>query len=137
MKGVDDGGGLNRGFEGAGVEWGGNSLGYETYAGLTPVVHSFTQPSQKSSNKGLVNVLAHCISHFCGIFLFHALLQEFMRFDGTPPLKTLVEVIDAAKPHVLIGLSGHGPAFFQEDVEAMCSSCEQPLIFPLSNPTTK
>ena len=60
-----------------------------------------------------------------------------MRFDGSPPCTTLVEVIDAAKPHALIGLSGHGPAFFQGDVEAMCRSCDRPLIFPLSNPTKK
>jgi hypothetical protein len=39
--------------------------------------------------------------------------QVFLRRDGTPPLPHLKDVIATAKPHGLIGLSGHGPAFFQ------------------------
>jgi len=41
------------------------------------------------------------------------------------------------KPHGLFGLSGAGPLFTQEVIEAMCQSTERPLIFPLSNPTSK
>ncbi len=41
------------------------------------------------------------------------------------------------KPHALIGLTGGGPAFGQDVIEALCSTCEHPLIFPLSNPTEK
>ena len=41
------------------------------------------------------------------------------------------------KPHALIGLTGGGPAFDQDVIEALCATCERPLIFPLSNPTEK
>jgi len=41
------------------------------------------------------------------------------------------------KPHALIGLTGSGPAFDQDVIEALCNTCEHPLIFPLSNPTEK
>lgn len=52
-------------------------------------------------------------------------------------VQDLVEIIKYVKPHALIGLTGGGPAFDEVVVKALCESCEQPLIFPLSNPTEK
>lgn len=61
----------------------------------------------------------------------------FARTDGSPDMKNLREIIDYAKPHALFGLSGSGPSFTEPMVKALCSHCTRPLIFPLSNPTSK
>ena len=49
----------------------------------------------------------------------------------------LVDIVNHVKPHALIGLTGHGPAFDEKVVKALCSHVDKPLIFPLSNPTDK
>ena len=54
-----------------------------------------------------------------------------------PPSKDLVEVLEAAKPTVLIGVSTRGGAFTQRVVETMSRLNERPIIFALSNPTHK
>ncbi|MCV7380736.1 NAD-dependent malic enzyme [Mycobacterium alsense] len=48
----------------------------------------------------------------------------------------LVDAIKLAAPTVLLGASTVFGAFGQEVVEAMAASCERPMIFPLSNPTS-
>eukprot|EP00300_Choanocystis_sp_HF-7_P012712 c1799_g1_i2.p1 GENE.c1799_g1_i2~~c1799_g1_i2.p1 ORF type:complete len:545 (+),score=124.62 c1799_g1_i2:3-1637(+) len=52
-------------------------------------------------------------------------------------MKDLREVIEEVKPHILMGLAGHGRSFFEEHVAEMYKHCKQPIIFPLSNPTSK
>jgi malate dehydrogenase (oxaloacetate-decarboxylating) len=49
----------------------------------------------------------------------------------------LLDVIHNAKPTVLIGVSGMPGVFSEEIVRAMASSAERPIIFPLSNPTSR
>lgn len=49
----------------------------------------------------------------------------------------LVDAIKLASPTVLLGSSTVFGAFNQEVVEAMTASCERPMIFPLSNPTSQ
>lgn len=49
----------------------------------------------------------------------------------------LVDAIALAAPTVLIGCSTVHGAFTREVVEAMLASCQQPLILPLSNPTSR
>ncbi|ETW25703.1 malate oxidoreductase [NAD], partial [Mycobacterium gastri 'Wayne'] len=49
----------------------------------------------------------------------------------------LVDAIKLASPTVLLGSSTVSGAFTQEVVEAMTASCERPMIFPLSNPTSR
>jgi len=63
--------------------------------------------------------------------------QPFARWDGTPDMTNLVEIVRHVKPHALFGLTGAGPAFTEEVVTEMCRHCERPLIFPLSNPTSQ
>ncbi|EUA91218.1 malic enzyme, NAD binding domain protein [Mycobacterium ulcerans str. Harvey] len=49
----------------------------------------------------------------------------------------LVDAIKLAAPTVLLGSSTVSGAFNQEVVEAMMQSCDRPMIFPLSNPTSR
>lgn len=68
-------------------------------------------------------------------------------------MESLLEVVKAIKPTVLLGLSGQ-PGSFTEDIikvnapnqfavvtfvvlQAMYANCPQPVIFALSNPTPK
>lgn len=50
---------------------------------------------------------------------------------------SLMDVIKNAHPTVLIGVSGQGGAFTQEMVVEMAKTEAKPIIFPLSNPTSK
>ena len=61
--------------------------------------------------------------------------RDFARDE--PPLTGLTEVIRHVRPNVLLGVSGRGGAFAEEALREMCRHCERPLVFPLSNPTTK
>lgn len=50
---------------------------------------------------------------------------------------SLLDVVRNAQPTVLIGVSG-APGLFTEDViKAMHDNCKRPIIFPLSNPTSR
>jgi malate dehydrogenase (oxaloacetate-decarboxylating)(NADP+) len=48
-----------------------------------------------------------------------------------------VDAIGAIKPHVLIGATGAPGTFTQQVVEAMCRINPRPVIFALSNPTSR
>jgi malate dehydrogenase (oxaloacetate-decarboxylating)(NADP+) len=48
-----------------------------------------------------------------------------------------VDAIDALKPHVLIGATGAPGTFTQRAVERMSLHNERPVLFALSNPTSK
>lgn len=50
---------------------------------------------------------------------------------------SMFDVIKNGHPTILIGVSGQTGAFTQEMVETMCHFVETPVIFPLSNPTSK
>jgi malate dehydrogenase (oxaloacetate-decarboxylating) len=49
----------------------------------------------------------------------------------------LVDAIKLASPTLLLGCSTVSGAFTREVVEAMTASCKRPMIFPLSNPTSR
>ncbi|MGI9260465.1 MAG: oxaloacetate-decarboxylating malate dehydrogenase, partial [Woeseiaceae bacterium] len=50
--------------------------------------------------------------------------------------KNLCDVIAAYKPNVLIGTSGQANSFNEEVVRAMAAVAENPVILPMSNPTS-
>uniref|UniRef100_A0A7S3E223 Malic enzyme n=2 Tax=Chloropicon laureae TaxID=464258 RepID=A0A7S3E223_9CHLO len=49
----------------------------------------------------------------------------------------LLSVVRTHRPTVLIGVSTQAGAFSREVIEAMAAHCDRPVIFPLSNPTSK
>jgi malate dehydrogenase (oxaloacetate-decarboxylating)(NADP+) len=53
------------------------------------------------------------------------------------PLDSLLEAVRALKPTAIIGVSGQPQTFTKEVVEAMAELNEKPIIFALSNPTSK
>ncbi len=57
------------------------------------------------------------------------------RYTGQVP--TLIDVIENGEATGLIGLSGQTGAFTQPIVQAMIRNTARPMIFPLSNPTSK
>ena len=54
-----------------------------------------------------------------------------------PDKISLLDVIQNAKPTVLIGVSGQPGVFTEEIVRAMTEYADRPIIFPLSNPTSR
>ncbi|CAH0525815.1 NAD-dependent malic enzyme [Vibrio hippocampi] len=50
---------------------------------------------------------------------------------------SLFDVVKNAKPTVLIGVSGAPGLFSKEVVQEMHQHCQRPIIFPLSNPTSR
>lgn len=55
----------------------------------------------------------------------------------TPLPVSLEGIIQAVRPTVLIGTTAHAGDFTPASLRAMAAASERPLIFPLSNPTSK
>ncbi|WPP01882.1 NAD-dependent malic enzyme [Pseudomonas sp. HR96] len=49
----------------------------------------------------------------------------------------LAEVVSRAKPTILVGVSGQKGLFTEQVIREMVRHCPQPLIMPLSNPTSR
>jgi malic enzyme len=56
---------------------------------------------------------------------------------SSPPPESLEKLISAVRPTVLIGTTGQPGDFTPAAIRAMADHCERPIIFPLSNPTSK
>jgi len=56
---------------------------------------------------------------------------------GHPDRIELLDVVRNARPTVLIGVSGQAGAFGEPVVRAMAECNQRPVIFPLSNPTSR
>lgn len=54
-----------------------------------------------------------------------------------PAVDSLEAAVRALQPTVLIGCAGHGGAFDEAVVALMARQCQRPIIFALSNPTSR
>lgn len=54
-----------------------------------------------------------------------------------PPMKDLVQMVEKFKPSILIGASAQPQVFTTQILKMMAEYNEQPIIFALSNPTSK
>ena len=54
-----------------------------------------------------------------------------------PPVETLAEAVEILRPTALIGVSGSPSMFTREIISRMAGFNERPVIFALSNPTSK
>lgn len=59
--------------------------------------------------------------------------SEVAQWPGT----TLLDVVRSAQPTVLIGVSGQRGLFTEEIIRALHENCPNPLVMPLSNPTSR
>ncbi|WP_407069965.1 NAD-dependent malic enzyme [Marinobacter sp.] len=71
-------------------------------------------------------------------------LQDFQTALAQAPARIkdwsgreLLDVVNQAKPTVLIGVSGQHGLFTEEVIKTMHAGCSQPLVMPLSNPTSR
>jgi malate dehydrogenase (oxaloacetate-decarboxylating)(NADP+) len=65
------------------------------------------------------------------------LLPHNLPYAHEHPSLPFAAAIDAIKPHVLIGATGAPGTFTQEVVERMSALNERPVLFALSNPTSR
>ena len=64
-------------------------------------------------------------------------LRAIETWANVAPEISLLEVIQHAKPTVLIGVSGQTGLFSEDIIRALAENCERPIVFPLSNPTSQ
>ena len=62
-------------------------------------------------------------------------LDTYQDWNIEQAIPTLMDVIQHAKPTILLGLTGVSGLFTQEMIEGMAHNTHTPIIFPLSNPT--
>lgn len=65
------------------------------------------------------------------------LMPHNLRYAHDHDQLNFIESIKAIKPHILIGATGAFGAFTKEVIELMADINEQPVIFALSNPTSR
>jgi malic enzyme len=88
-------------------------------------------------SRGLVTRDRACLEPFKAIYA-RCDDDDTCRFAAAEPgCITLEETVRAFAPTALVGISGTPGLFTEEVVRAAAESVERPLIFPLSNPTTK
>lgn len=63
--------------------------------------------------------------------------EAFQNWKGSLENIGLFDVVANVRPTILIGVSAQGGAFTKEVIEEMSRYTERPIIFPISNPTSK
>ncbi|KAF6260946.1 hypothetical protein COO60DRAFT_1504086 [Scenedesmus sp. NREL 46B-D3] len=81
--------------------------------------------------QGLVTQHRPGLPHYVSLFARPTSCSVAAEGDG------LLEVVRKVKPTVLLGLAGAGKLFTEEVLSVMAQHCERPIIFPMSNPTSR
>ncbi|XP_069034647.1 NAD-dependent malic enzyme, mitochondrial [Embiotoca jacksoni] len=63
--------------------------------------------------------------------------QEAFVHDSPGDVQSFLDAVNTIKPTAIIGVAGAGPLFTHDVIKAIGSFNERPIIFALSNPTTK
>ncbi|XP_034026384.1 NAD-dependent malic enzyme, mitochondrial [Thalassophryne amazonica] len=63
--------------------------------------------------------------------------QEAFVHDSPGDVQSFLDAVNIIKPTAIIGVAGAGPLFTHDVIKAMGTLNERPIIFALSNPTTK
>ncbi|MEN8237798.1 MAG: NAD-dependent malic enzyme [Actinomycetota bacterium] len=62
--------------------------------------------------------------------------EAIAHWDHYEARPTLLDVVRNVEPSVLIGVSGRPGLFTRDVIQQMATTCERPIIMPLSNPTS-
>lgn len=62
-------------------------------------------------------------------------LDAIKEWSFSGEFASLLDVVNCAKPDILIGVSGQAGLFTEQVIRSMKSHCAMPIIFPLSNPS--
>lgn len=62
-------------------------------------------------------------------------LDAIQEWSFSGEFASLLDVVNCAKPDILIGVSGQAGLFTEQVIRSMKSHCAMPIIFPLSNPS--
>jgi malic enzyme len=63
--------------------------------------------------------------------------EDLVALGLANPSASFEEIVQAVRPSVLIGTTGQPGDFTPGVIRAMAAHCERPMLFPLSNPTSK
>lgn len=63
--------------------------------------------------------------------------EDISDWDTSGGDLALIDVVRNAKPTILIGVSGQRGLFTEEVIKTMHKHCSEPLVMPLSNPTSR
>jgi malate dehydrogenase (oxaloacetate-decarboxylating) len=109
---------------------------------VAAMVHEGTDPHAAREAIWLVD--SEGLVHTARTNLGLSKLRYAQRYDrvagwplSTPPQITLYDVVHFVRPTILIGTSAQSGAFTERIVRLMAGSVKRPVIFPLSNPTSK
>lgn len=105
---------------------------------ITQMISEGASPEQARSQIYMIDRSGLLIEGMEGLRDFQSKLCQFLSniadWDTSDETPTLLEVINNAKPDILIGVSGVSGLFTEELIRAMKSHCALPIVFPLSNP---
>lgn len=106
---------------------------------ITQMISEGASPKQARSQIYMVDRFGLLTQGMEGLRDFQeALTQQsdvVQTWDVEGEFASLLEVMNHAKPDILIGVSGQAGLFTEAIIKAMHSHCPQPIIFPLSNPS--